>query len=703
MKTKIKITLISFLLAFSFSGFSQTKLEKGTFEEAEYYFASEDYVGALSRYLTLFKRGFKDNANINYRIGICYLNSTTTKEKAISYLETAVKKVSDKYNEGSIKEINAPVDAYLFLGNALRINMQLDKAIEAYEKYVSLPELKKEKASNLNKKWALSQIECCKRAKNAITKPVRIKTTILDKPINTSAANFDPVVTINEDKLIYITHQKFYDALMEVVKVNNKWSSPVNITPDIQSDGNQYPCFLTQDGKTLYLSKQENDNSDIYITHIEGKTWTPSIPLNKEINTKYWESHACVSPDGKTLYFVSDRPQSIGGTDIFVSEIGKNNDWVPAVNIGNTINTEFNEESPFISADGKTLYFSSQGHESLGGYDIFYSTKDENGKWSKPVNLGYPINSTDDDMFFDPLGDGSYAYQAKYLKNGVGDLDIVRIEIFSKNHPFKFGIQGNTSEIFKGSKPDDFTVLLSKPENNLVIDSMKPSKKGSFEFNQVAGIYQVQFVAKEFKSTSKSFEIPEDYSQDDFVLTPEMLGVSEQYNTYLASKTTADKSSKTDKKSVAKLNEKKNITEGSVKAGIVSDILFPFNDCKLSVEADKNVQNLITIMKENPSMEIEVLGFTDSQGKDSYNNKLSKKRAKNIRDQLVDAGISSGRIAFKGLGKTNPIAINENADGTDNPDGRAFNRRVEFNVLKCDNKNIAVKHIEVPDNLKAKK
>ena len=698
MRTRITITLISFILASTISGFSQNNSEKETFEDAEYFFASEDYTEALSAYLRLYKRGFQDNANINYRIGICYLNSNTEKEKAISHLEKAVKKVSDKYDEGSIKEVNAPNDAYLFLGNALRINMQLDKAIEAYEKFISLPESFKEKGSEINKNWAQSQIESCKRAKTAMLNPVRIKVIPLPKPINTSTANFDPVVTANEDMLIYVTHQKFYDAIMEVKKIKDKWTSPKNITPDIQSDGNQYPCSITQDGKTLFLSKQDNDNSDIYVSNYDGKTWTPSKPLNKEINTKYWESHACVSPDGKTLYFTSNRPQSLGGTDIFVSEIGKNGDWGPAVNIGNTINTPFNEDAPFISSDGKTLYFSSQGHEGLGGYDIFYSTKDEKGNWTKPVNMGYPISTTDDDLFFEPAQNGDFAYEAKYLKNGAGDLDIVRIEIFSKEHPFKFGIQGNISDIFKDSKPEDFSTSIILSESNKVLDSVKPSSKGVFEFVQVSGTYQVQFKSGDFKSNSKSFTIPSDYPQDNYLLTPEILGVSDDYIAYRTSKNKENKIARTENNT----NSKEKTLVNSNKAGVISNILFLFDDYKLSKESDLEVQNLIAIMKENPSIEIEVLGFTDSEGKDGYNNRLSKKRAKNIRDKLIDAGISSGRVAFKGMGKSSPIAINENPDGSDNPEGRAFNRRVEFCLIKCDNKNITVKRIAVPENLKVK-
>lgn len=242
MKQRIPFLIVLILFFFNNKVLPQTSSEKETFDDAEYFFAQDDYSEALTSYLSLYKRGFKDNANINYRIGICYLHSNTEKDKAISYLERAVKKVNEKYSEGSIKEVNAPFDAYLYLGNALRINMQLDKAIEAYGKYTALAKKEKENAVNLS--WAKNQIEACKRAKIAISKPGRIKITPLGRPINTSTANYNPVVSQDENLIIFVTHQRFYDAIMTSKKVKNKWESPENITPDIQSDGDQFPCFL---------------------------------------------------------------------------------------------------------------------------------------------------------------------------------------------------------------------------------------------------------------------------------------------------------------------------------------------------------------------------------------------------------------------------------------------------------------------------
>jgi hypothetical protein len=353
---------------------AQADALKETFDDAEYFLQQEEYNEALSGYLKIYKRGFQQNGNINYRIGICYINSTIDKTKAITYLETAVKNISPKYKEGSLKETKAPFDAYLYLANAYRINLDFDKAINAYNQYNELAaQAKREVAANIA--YSKIQIKACKRCKEAINRPQRILVTNIGKPINTTAANYNPAFSADGNVIAYMTKQRFYDAVMISHKVKGKWTEPDNITPSIQSDGNQYVCSLSPDGKTLFLSKEDNFNSDIYTSQFDGTTWSVSKPLGKEINTKFWESHASITADGKYLYFSSNRKTlSKGGTDIFVSKM-VGGLWQPAENLGGVINTEWNEDAPFISPDGNTLYFSSQGHEGYGGYDIYYSVK----------------------------------------------------------------------------------------------------------------------------------------------------------------------------------------------------------------------------------------------------------------------------------------------------------------------------------------
>ncbi len=220
---------------------------------------------------------------------------------------------------------------------------------------------------------------------------------------------------------------KFYNAVMVSRNLNGKWSTPVNITPDLQSDGDLFISCLSPDGKTLYLSKDDNYNSDIYTSSFDGKSWGPTVKLNKNVNTKNWESHGFVSEDGSQLIFASDRPGGFGGLDLYISK-KVNGDWGPAVNLGPEINTQFNEDRPFLINNGKTLFFSSQGHSTMGGYDIFRSDLQANNIWSQPENLGYPINTPDDNIFFMPIENGKAGYYSLFKESeGFGKEDIYKI------------------------------------------------------------------------------------------------------------------------------------------------------------------------------------------------------------------------------------------------------------------------------------
>jgi len=196
-----------------------------------------------------------------------------------------------------------------------------------------------------------------------------------------------------------------------------------------------------------FSTKLDNYVGNIYISHYSDGIWSPVEKLNENINDKYWESHACVTKDENTLYFTSNRK---GGyeelnLDIYRSVKDSLGEWGPAVNLGPNINTEYNEETPFITEDGKTLFFSSYGHFNTGGYDILYSTLLDSGEWSKPLNMGYPINTPDDDLFYAPVGNGNFAYYSQYTNKGMGERDIFLLEIFSEEHPRKFKLSGIVS------------------------------------------------------------------------------------------------------------------------------------------------------------------------------------------------------------------------------------------------------------------
>lgn len=418
------LACILFTVYSSYSQRSESEIAlKEYFADAEFFLTQEFYVDALNDFLQVYKRGYQDNANINYRIGICYLNIPGQKHKSIEYFEKAKASVSSKYRESSLKEENVPIDVYLYLGNAYRVNDSLNKAIIAYNEYKKLlPDDEKDLLEYVNQ-----QIEACNIASEFMDSPVEVEFVNLGPGINMSNENYKAVVSGDGSTLVYMFKLPFYDAVYYSQKVNDSWSDPENITPQIMSDGNQFVSSLSYEGKMLLLSKEDEFNSDIYVSTYVDNRWTKSEPLGSNINTKFWESHASISKDGKELYFTSNRKGGKGYMDIYVSELNEEGIWGPAKNLGPEINSKLNEDTPFITADGKYLYYSSQGFTNMGGYDVFRSELNDSSEWSIPQNLGYPINTTDDDLFYFPWGNGEIAYMAKIMDEGFGATDIYKL------------------------------------------------------------------------------------------------------------------------------------------------------------------------------------------------------------------------------------------------------------------------------------
>jgi tetratricopeptide (TPR) repeat protein len=393
------------------------------FLEAEYFFMNGDYSDAVTNYQKLSDK-LPENANIAYRLGNCYLNIPGKKNLAIEYLENASKNISAKHKEGTINQTSAPYDALYCLGKAYRINYKFDKAKEAFKKYSGtlLPE------DHENIDFINHEIQTCEMANKFIANPVEYTEENIGELFNDEKANFNPLISADGKSFVYKVTLKFYDAIMFSRLVDGKWTAPVNISPDLQTDGDLYISCLSADGKLLFLSKNDNFNSEIFSSSFNGTVWSKPILLkNKNINTKYWESNGFISEDGNSFVFASDRPGGSGGLDLYISH-KVNGDWGPAVNLGSGINTQFNEDRPFLINNGKSLFFCSQGHENMGGYDLFRSDLLPDGSWDKPKNLGYPINTPDDNTFFMPIGDGKSGYYSVFkTSGGFGKEDIYKI------------------------------------------------------------------------------------------------------------------------------------------------------------------------------------------------------------------------------------------------------------------------------------
>ncbi len=512
-----RLVILTWLLATFINSdlISQSKAEiKNNFYDAESWILFEAYQDALPLYLQLLKN-YPDNSNFKFRIGQCYINIPGEKAKAISYLEDAVKNINPNYKEGKFNETGAPYDALYYLANAYRINNQIDNALRSYELF------RKDLNSEVYDTTVVNlQIQSCRNAKELSRMPLYVKEKNLGNVINSKNNDFNPVISDKEDLLVFSRSQPFYDALFYSTKVNGAWTQPINMNELLKVDRDLFPTSISKDGKDLYLYSSADYDGIIYTSRFENGTWLPIVKLNDNINTKYWESHATISHDNKKLYFTSNRKGTFGGLDIYVSNRDSTGDWGPAVNLGPVINTPYNEESPFLSEDDKTLFFSSRGHFNMGGYDIFYSTLLDNGEWSVPLNVGYPLNSTDDDVFFKPLNQGYEGYIAKELPSGFGKQDIYRIEIFSDNHPRKFFVRGMVKVADLISNMNDsvkISAMNIKNPNQTIIVYSNP-KTGEYEFQLPQGDYQITYEGNGGEKVVRKVELPLLNPSDSFVL-----------------------------------------------------------------------------------------------------------------------------------------------------------------------------------------
>ena len=426
-----KASLIgTYLIFLSIFCLAQSAKVKEIYQEGEDFFEAKDYKEALYDFQQVEQKGYK-NPNLHYKIGVCYLNISGEESKAVSYLEDAVKHITPKYRAKNIDEKRTPLHSLFYLGNAYRFNNQLDSALNKYRKFINAPEYQ----GTYNVDIVEKEIKVCERAKIIQDAPINVTWINLGQAINTHLSETNVVISGNEEVLAYLTGLKFYNAVYVAHKVDNVWLAPENINPQIRSDGDFYPTALSFDGKELYLVKINENNCDIYVSNYSDGRWNVPQPLNSNINSSKDETSAAISKDGKTLYFSSNRRGGQGGFDIYRSVRISGNNWGKAENLGKNINTDEDETTPSISSDGKCLYFSSKGQFNMGGFDIFYSVLQLDNQWSIPFNLGFPVNTTTDNVRFQTIGDGKVGYISRIAQDSFGKEDIYKVEIRSRFEP----------------------------------------------------------------------------------------------------------------------------------------------------------------------------------------------------------------------------------------------------------------------------
>ncbi|MFH0895953.1 MAG: carboxypeptidase regulatory-like domain-containing protein [Bacteroidota bacterium] len=434
------IALASIILLQSSDAFSKDPKGKVKYKyrlsQAKTKFIDEDYNGALRLYRELFEE-HKTDANLNNMIGRCYL-ALKDMEKALEFF-------------GNAEKINPSVDfdLYLYMGQASQYIGQLDKALEYYNKYVA----KCKKKYQVERTTVMQNIDQCKNAKYMMENPVKAKIRNMGRVINCEFTDAAPSITADGKTFIFTSRRAdtegggidpntgyYFDDIYISTWDDQKsdWTTAENLT-DLNTPEHDASCSISPDGNSIFLYKNipsVTRSGDIYISKINaaGK-WGAPKPLNIIVNSSFFESSACLSPDGKTLYFVSERNGGQGNADIWMSTIDpETKDWGKPVNLGEAVNTDDDEIGVFIHPDGKTLFFTSKGHNSIGGFDVFQTVL-QNGKWSKPANLGYPINTTRDEVHFVMATDGRKAFISSSKENGFGDYDIYEVDMSNYTFP----------------------------------------------------------------------------------------------------------------------------------------------------------------------------------------------------------------------------------------------------------------------------
>jgi hypothetical protein len=295
------------------------------------------------------------------------------------------------------------------------------------------------------------------------------------------------------------------------------------ITQMLGFDADVYPVALSHDGTEMILYYDDDYIGNLYYSRMEDGLWSPATKLGEDISTKFWESHACFSRDGNTLYLTSNRKGTYGGLDIYMAEKQDDGKWGAPVNLGSTINTRYNEESPYISEDGKTLYFSSYGHYNMGGYDIFYSRKNEDGSWAEPVNMGYPINTTDDDLYFQPFDKGHAAYYSIYSPNGIGRHDIYYMNIYSVDNPRFYLISGNVRTEDGLEDPSRVSIYVVDTDSGDTLLHVPPDEEGAFAFQLKQGHYELRFSGQDYVELIRPLHINKESDKTGIRLEDELM------------------------------------------------------------------------------------------------------------------------------------------------------------------------------------
>lgn len=741
-----------------FSSPETKNTEKKLLKEARKEFDFGNYDQASAKYMELLKI---DSTNPMYNFEYAQsLYNNYHQSSSIRFYEKAIKHSQDSLGE-----------AYYFLASAYHLDGQFDNAQKYYKKYLTilsyhgtdmLEEEEQELKDEINHK-----IEMCDNGKALFSAPATDKFSIngkarpfriepLGNQINSEYDDYGVVLSGN-DSVMYFTSRregttggkvdwddKFFEDIYMSRMNKNGWDSCNSLGEPVNTKKHEAVISLSADGKTIYFYRGIKQGT-FYYSKKEGSVWSkPEILYeNSDMNTGAWEtSFFGFTIAGSELYVVSDREGGLGGRDIYISKKQSDGSWGPLANMGEPINTKYDEDAPFVTSDGKTLYFSSKGHNSMGGFDIFASQKDAD-KWSQPVNLGRPFNTPGEDIYFilANKSDRAYYSSSALAEDRTKDIDIYSVDFCDDVEEIL--LAGTAKGIASGSlsvveKESGQKAGESAIENGKYAVRLKHGKNYNFTFNVRTGSdpvsadisvprqCKVHDVYQELDLSESSllvknafFDIKKEAGSSDYTSYLSSLNRSAQplYSeitlpvsaavivaavtpTVTVSTPTAVVSTPTttvvavSTPTVAASTPTTTVAVSTptvvVSTATVEPVTPPdFSVGSITFDYDKSViggnkselDKLVDYMKKYKTVKIEVAGYTDSKGSDEYNLALSRRRADAVASYIASKGVSRSRITTVGNGESRPIAANENPDGSDNPEGRAKNRRTEITVI----------------------
>lgn len=632
--------LIFFILLFPAISFAQAGLDTKSKKAADLYMVADNFRvrGQYEQAINALTEAIQKDKKFTeayYRLGIVY-RSMKDYERAINNFKYALKLTEDIRKKKMI---------WFEMGDAYMASGQYKDAIAVLSEFVAAETQNKQRVSRANGLIQNAQFALTNQSAKSQYQPKPLNDTV-----NCFALQYFPVLTADQQELIFTRRRGARDdddedMVISYKNAQGKWLPPQSISSNINTPENEGTCTISADGRKLIFTSCQNGysgNCDLFESIKTGSQWSKPVNLGPNVNSSEWESQPSLSADGRVLYFVSDRKGGFGRNDIWYATIGPNGKWTKARNLGDRVNTQYDERSPFIHVNGRTLYFATNGLVGFGGYDIFYTEKTDD-TWSAPVNMGSPINDFVDQysLFITADGQKGYYSHEENLPNGHEKSVIVEIQI-PENQIIKY-----KSNYIKGIVTDSKTQenlkaqieLFDINKNEIVSFVESDSISGQYLMVLTQGSEYALYINKKgylFKSLNFN------YSEVDH-FEPLVIDVA---------------------------------LDRAIKGGgsVLKNVFFDVDKYELKEKSFTELEKIVRFLTENPQINIEIGGHTDNTGNAAYNQQLSEKRAKSVYNYIIAKGISAKRLIASGFGSVKPVASNE----TDF--GRQQNRRIEFTI-----------------------